>query len=155
MRPKISIWFSARSAVLLLPLWALCFLGCSSNGPAFHPVKGTVTFKDGTPIKYGQIVFYPDPSRGNSSREICQGTIREGEYVLRTGTREGVPPGAYRVGIEAAVGADEKNPYYRKLATHERYINPDRSALTAEVIDRPEQGRYNFQLDPNPKLPRR
>ena len=52
--------------------------------------------------------------------------------------------------IEAADEVDENNPYFTKWFADEKYVNPDTSGLTMEVIDNPEPGRYDFKLDPHP-----
>ncbi|HJZ53656.1 MAG TPA: carboxypeptidase-like regulatory domain-containing protein [Gemmataceae bacterium] len=124
--------------------------GCGSGGPKLHPVHGKVTLTDGAPVKYGHIILHADASKGNTTKEVPQGTIRNGDYTIMTGAREGAPPGAYRVSIEAADEVDEKNPYFTKWFAHEKYVNPDTSKLTMEVVESPEPGRYDFKLDPHP-----
>ena len=124
--------------------------GCGQSGPKLYPVKGRVTLTDGSPVKYGQIILHADASKGNTTKEVSQGTIRNGEYTIMTGAREGAPPGAYRVSIEAADEVDEKNPYFTRWFAHEKYVNPDTSKLTMEVVESPEPGRYDFKLDPHP-----
>jgi hypothetical protein len=125
--------------------------GCDPGGPKLYPVRGKVTLKDGSPIKFGHVILHADASKGNTSQEISQGTIRNGEYTIMTGAREGAPLGAYRVSIEAADEVDEANPYFTKWFAHEKYVNPDKSGLTMEVVESPEDGRYDFKLDPHPK----
>jgi hypothetical protein len=124
--------------------------GCGPGGPKLHPVRGRVTLKDGTPVKYGHIILHADVSKGNTTKEVSQGTIRDGEYAIMTGAREGAPPGAYRVSIEAADEVDENNPYFTRWFADEKYVNPDTSRLTMEVVETPEPGRYDFKLDPHP-----
>jgi hypothetical protein len=138
----------AFAAVLLGLLAALG--GCGPSGPKLYPVRGKVTLKDGTPVKYGHIILHADARKGNATQEVSQGTIRDGEYTVMTGTREGAPPGAYRVSIEAADEVDENNPYFTKWFADEKYVSPDTSKLTMEVVENPGAGRYDFQLDPHP-----
>lgn len=85
--------FRTILACLALPL----FVGCG-NGLA--TVEGTVTL-DGQPIAggpgmYGTVSFYPE----NGSGVPAVGIIDEaGRYELKSGSRDGVEPGAYLVGI--------------------------------------------------------
>ena len=92
--------------------------------------------------------------------EVSQGTIRNGEYTVQTGARDGAPAGAYKVSIEAADEVDEKNPYFTKWFADEKYCSPDTSGLTMDVTESPAAGQYDFtklephapQVDPfNPK----
>jgi len=125
-------------------------LGCGEDGPKLVPVEGKVTLKDGTPIAYGHVILHPDTAKGNTSKEMCQGTIQSGVYTIHTGARAGAPVGAYLVSIEAAKDVDPNNPYFTEWLADEKYINPNTSKLTLDVVERPEPGRYNFQLDPHP-----
>lgn len=134
---------------------ALAAAGCGENGPVYYEVSGKVTLKDGTPIKSGFVIFYPDGRKGNKSRESSTGSIKDGTYVLKSGMHDGCPPGTYRVSVEAAMEVDEKNPYATKWLAHEKYVHPDKSQLTAVVVETPEAGRYDFKLDPHPKAKRR
>jgi hypothetical protein len=124
--------------------------GCGPSGPKLHPVSGKVTLKDGTPVKFGHIILHADASQGNTTPEVAQGTIRNGEYTLNTGTRAGAVAGAYKVSIEAADEVDEKNPYFTRWFAHEKYVNPETSGLKMVVVEAAEPGRYDFQLDPHP-----
>jgi hypothetical protein len=137
-------WLSAAFLALVVAT-----SGCG-GGPKLYPVKGRVTLKDGTPVKYGHVILHADTSKGNATKEVSQGTIRDGDYTIMTGAREGAPPGAYRVSIEAAAEVDDNNPYFTKWFADEKYANPDKSKLTMEVAENPEPGRYDFKLDPHP-----
>jgi len=125
-------------------------VGCGESGPKLAPVQGTVTLTDGTPVEYGHVILHPDVSRGNSSLEMSQGTIRDGTYTIMTGAREGAPPGAYKVSIEAAKEVDPNNPYFTEWLADEKYVNPDRSGLKLDVVEDAEPGRYDFKLNPHP-----
>jgi hypothetical protein len=140
----------SRAVAAGLLIWTAA--GCGGpSGPTLYPVTGRVTLTDGSPIKYGHVILHPDAAKGNTSKEVCQGTIRDGTYVVMTGARKGAPLGAYRVTIEAAAEVDEANPYFTEWYADEKYASLNTSKLTAEVVEGPESGRYDFQLDPNPK----
>jgi hypothetical protein len=135
------------AAVLLAA--ALAAGGCGPDGPKLYPVEGKVTLKDGTPVKAGHVILHPDAGNGNKSREVCQGTIQDGAYSIRTGARDGAPPGKYKVIIEAVAGVDASS-YITEWLADEKYLNSDTSQLTLEVVEKPEGGRYDFKLDPHP-----
>jgi len=123
--------------------------GCGPTGPKLVPVSGKVTSTDGTPIAYGHVILHPDVSKGNNSKEVCQGTIRDGNYSIMTGPRNGAPPGMYRVSIEAAKEVNPNNPYFTEWLADEKYIDPNRSNLTMEVGDKPQPHSYDFKLNPH------
>ena len=134
------------AAALLLPL-----AGCA-RGPTLLSVRGKVTLPGGKPVHNGTVTFYPDVTKGNSSKELPIGQIDEqGNFTVMTGAREGAPPGWYKVAISAAEKTDPNNLYITDWLIHEKYNNPEMSKLTAEVVAKPELGRYDFQVDPHPK----
>jgi hypothetical protein len=139
-------------AVLVRVVLCLNVLGmssCGPSGPKLVPVQGKVTLIDGTPITYGHVVLHPDASKGNSSKNISQGTIQNGSYTIMTGAKQGAPLGAYKVGIEAAKEVDPNNPYFTEWLADEKYVDPNRSGLTMEVEENPEPNRYDFKLNPH------
>lgn len=135
---------------LLVCLAAIGGSGCAESGPKLFPVQGKVTLNNGTPVAFGHVILHPDVDRGNTSKEVCQGTIQDGRYTISTGARQGAPIGAYKVSIEAAKETSLNNPYFTEWLADEKYVDPTRSNLTMEVIANPESGRYDFKLDPHP-----
>ncbi len=133
----------------VLGLAALGMSSCGPSGPKLVPVQGKVNLTDGTLITYGHVVLYPDTSKGNNSKDISQGTIRDGSYSIQTGAKQGAPLGAYKVGIEAAKEVDPNNPYFTEWLADEKYVDPNRSGLTMEVVENPEPNRYDFKLTPH------
>jgi predicted small lipoprotein YifL len=142
--------FFPRPAAAGLALALALAAGCGDKGPKLYPVRGKVALKDGTAIKYGHVIFHPDASKGNTSKEVCQGTITDGEYVIKTGAKDGAPAGAYKVSIEAANIRDPANPYFTEWLADEKYVNLDTSGLKAEVTENADAGKYDFVLDPHP-----
>ena len=140
----------ARFVVLFAA--ALASAGCGPGLPVLVPVRGKVTLPSGTPVHNGSVTLHPDVTKGNKSKELPIGAIDEqGNFIVRTGAREGAPAGWYKVAIAAAEQIDPKNPYFTDWLIHEKYINPETSKLTAEVVENPAPGRYDFQVEPHPK----
>ncbi len=133
---------------------AVGLCGCDPSGPKLMPVTGKVTLKNGSPVAYGHVILHADVSKGNQTKEVSQGTITDGVYVIKTGARDGAPPGAYRVTIEAAAEVDPKNPYITKWYADMKYTQLETSALALDVISAPEPARYDFKLDPAPPEPK-
>jgi len=118
-------------ALVLVTAALLSGAGC---GKSVYPVRGTVRFKDGTPLKVGRVIADSgDPQVGS------WGYIREdGTFELGTFSHnDGVPPGTYRVWIENAVtspppGGDPTTFVSRPLI-HSRFTDKESSGLTFEV----------------------
>src|SRR5262245_29086674 len=134
---------------LALSLAAAGLGGCGRSGPKLVPVEGKVTLADGTPGAHGHVGVHPDAGRGNTSKEVPQGTIRDGSYAVITGARRGAPVGAYKVSVEAAKEVDPNNPYFTEWLADEKYVDPGRSGLAVEVVENPGPGRYDFRLTPH------
>jgi hypothetical protein len=74
---------------------ALLLLTAAGCGPRLYPVRGKVTYPDGTPVTEGTVVF---ESQGGEKPRTSRGTIRaDGGYELATHKPgDGVPAGKYR-----------------------------------------------------------
>lgn len=121
------------AAVLLLA-------GCGSR---LAPVHGKVTYQ-GRPVTVGNVLFVPD-----AGGPTADGTIQQdGRYSLATDGRTGAAPGRYKVMIismEDTAGRlpEERNPL-PGLLLPEKYADQQRSGLTADVKDGPNE--INFPL---------
>ncbi len=125
--------------------------GCGQDGPTLYPVSGSLALTTGKPVPHGYLNFHPDAAKGNASRQVGVGYIKDGRYTLKTGDKDGVTAGWYRVTVEAANETDPNNPYVSEWFADEKYTQQDRSGLAVEVVEKAEPGRYDFKLDPHPK----
>jgi hypothetical protein len=120
-------------------------LGCGdSNGVGkLVPVVGKVMV-DGKLLKNGSVSFRPDKAKGNNTVHEPAGDIDEqGTYKLYTATKEGAPPGWYKVLVSAAeVGVYPPTRFY----VDAKYGDIDKSDLKIEVVERPAEGAYDLQL---------
>jgi hypothetical protein len=96
------------------------------------------------PLQGGTIVFIPDEERGTTGSLIHADIQPNGTYSLRTGTQEGVAPGAYRVTVRPA------SPLPGRARTDwpqppERYCDPRTSGLSCKVQN-VEAHTINFHL---------
>jgi len=89
---------AARAGVLLLPLSLVC--GCGSDGPERYEVSGKVIY-DGKPIPAGEVVFEPDPKRGNTGPQ-SRAPIEDGRYCTLPG--QGSVPGPVIVEVRGYDG---------------------------------------------------
>lgn len=111
------------------------------------PVTGKVTFADGKPLPRGTVIFSPD--KGNLSQHEPRGAIgADGTYKVDT-TPElaGVMPGWYTVTIISQEPYDEsKSSWDPPWLINRKYGNRNTSGLAAEVVEKPEPGRYDFKV---------
>lgn len=112
--------------------------GCGKNAP----LKGKVTYEDGTPIKVGMVNF-------TTETHLSRGKIQsDGTYVVGTiKDKDGLPPGKYKVYITGAEESVESKQAqrldsmgqpvqgmaaYRQLVGKE-YMSADKTPLECEV----------------------
>jgi hypothetical protein len=111
-----------------VPLLLAVLAGCS-NGK--HPVRGTVTLDDGTPLTKGLVVF----ERIDGGPAItARGQVGpDGRYELSTDKPDdGVPPGRYKVLINAMDLSDVPDEK-KHLPFDVRYTKFETSGLECEV----------------------
>jgi hypothetical protein len=136
-----------------------CFLACavlgcgSGSSVTLYPVSGEVKL-DGKPLQVGGVTFYPDTSKGNQSKEIPAGEIKEGRYEIFTGKRRGAPPGVYKVAVVSSnfSGGNVPPPptggtfELPKSFIHSKYGDPRRTPLVVEVVAKPPEGAYDLKV---------
>lgn len=129
----------------------LVLAGCRKAGDEGNrvPVVGKVTFTDGKPLPRGTVIFAPDGAKGNESLHEPRGQIEaDGIYKLSTTPqREGARPGWYIVTIISQEPYDaSKSSWDPPWLINRKYGNRQTSGLAVEVIEKPEPGRYDFQV---------
>jgi hypothetical protein len=95
--PEIFLHSPLSEMMGLLPrTWLLLLLGAVGCGGGLYPVRGKVTYKDGTPLTKGLVVF---ESSTRTPPITARGDIRaDGSYELSTfKPADGAPAGKYRV----------------------------------------------------------
>jgi hypothetical protein len=144
---------SRRHALLLLGFGLAWAAGCSNDEQErLYPVSGKVVF-DGQPLTIGAVSFRPDSSRGNTSQHVPTGHIdAEGNYKLTTTNRAGAPAGWYKVMVIAQnLGEDGGStksgaPAGPRSLVPERYLDPQQTPLSVEVVQKPGAGAYDLNL---------
>jgi hypothetical protein len=132
----------------LFGVFGATLAGCGKGaGEGLVPVAGKVTV-DGKPLGTGAVTFHPDAAKGNTTPHVPVGMLDDqGNYKLMSGSREGAPPGWYKVTVTAQEPPDEKNPY----APPKSLINPkfgdvQTSGLAVQVVENPAPGVYDFKV---------
>jgi len=131
MRRGCSVRHAMPRSLWIFPpaLLAVFLAGCGSD---MASVSGTVTY-DGKPLDTGTVGFFPvGPGPAG------YGSIQpDGSFRIRTGQQAGLPPGEYRITVQATGPIPEPTPENLEPVPEsiipERYGNPDQSGLTFTV----------------------
>jgi hypothetical protein len=134
----------------LLGVLGITFAGCgkgAEDGEKLTTVLGKVTVS-GKPLGTGAVTFHPDTAKGNNTPHIPTGPLdAQGNYKLMSATREGAPPGWYKVTVSAQEPVNEKNPYaLPKHLINPRFANVQTSGLAVQVVENPAPGAYDFKV---------
>jgi hypothetical protein len=125
--------------LLILGLGCLCTAGC---GERITEVTGKATV-DGKPLnsKACTIMFAPD--RDNKIQRIPSAPLDDnGVFRVQTGADNGVPLGWYKVYVSFdARAAGGKPPPF-----HARFLKPETSPFSIEVVEKPAPGAYDLPL---------
>jgi len=125
----------------LLPLTVvvLTLAGCGGD---MASVTGTVTY-DGDPLSTGTVTFHP-VGEGPTGYGSIQS---DGSFRIQTGQQAGLPPGEYRVTVQATGPVPEPTPENLEPVPEsiipQRYANPDQSGLKFTV----EPGGNQFPIE--------
>ncbi|MDR1958735.1 MAG: carboxypeptidase-like regulatory domain-containing protein [Planctomycetaceae bacterium] len=129
--------------LLLLLLSGILFgTGCGNGN---IPLGGTVTYEDGTPLPYGNVIFATDTFQASGNIDST------GKYTMGSVTvNDGLPEGTYKVYI---TGASEeisgKNGSGTRSLIDPKYDNYSSTPLTCEV---PVPGKtFDITVPKNPK----
>ena len=120
-------------------------IACGGAGSVkLVPASGTVTLS-GQPVAEGTIRFDPDVAKGNTAPLPGIGDIVDGKYTLKTGGKDGVPVGDYKVAVIVNAPNKSKDEYAvpRSLIAP-KFALSNESHLTATVKD--GGGPYDFTV---------
>jgi hypothetical protein len=121
----------------LLVVTALLLVGSAGCGTKYYPVRGKVTYADGTPVTEGLVVF---ESKDSEMPITARGEIQaDGSYQLGTSQPgNGAPAGTYRVLV---VPKTDPNTVDKKPQPSppfdKRFMEFSTSGLVCEVKDGP------------------
>jgi hypothetical protein len=105
--------------------------GCSTG---LNPVKGKVTYQDGSPVTAGSVVV-ETVDTGNEQRSSANGNILpDGTFQLTSlNPGDGVPEGRYRVAVLSPPLSDDQVGRGEKPLVDIKYSQLDTSGLEIEV----------------------
>jgi hypothetical protein len=142
-----SIFPTAPSRVRILLAAAVALTACGCGGGNV-PVKGKATADD-KPLPAGSVLFYPDKEKGNTATGEPQGIITEGNYEMTTNGKPGVPPGWYKVVVNAAESntpSSSATPPTGKPLIASKYNKLETTDLRIEVKAGAADGAYDLKL---------
>ena len=115
---------------------------------ALVPVEGKVIF-DGSPLPKGSIRFQPDKEKGNTFGSEPIGEIgADGSYKLSTNGKPGAPIGWYKISVNGAGSEipDSGKPFANKSPLAAKFIDPQKSGLSVEVVAAAPAGAYDLKV---------
>jgi hypothetical protein len=119
-------WF-----VVGISLGLIAVAGCGRSG--LHPVRGRVSFSDGSPLPTGRVVVSYDDGKASWGSINPDGTFRVGTLKQSDGMR----PGTYRVAVKDAYVEVQKNgETVSEPLVHKRFADPATSGLEFTVPDK-------------------
>ena len=108
-----------RGYVFGLFLVALPLAGCSKERP-YGVVEGVVTL-DGKPLTNVEVVFMPDPEKGNGGRRSTAVPDKDGHFRIASDMgQEGAPVGFHRVVVNDLLKPKKGNMPAVKVADDEK-----------------------------------
>ncbi len=123
--------------------------GCNSNSIPTYPVSGSVTFKDGSPVTHGRVLFRPVDNPLNLT---ATGTIEEdGSFELTTTDEaEGSVAGDHEVMLVVVSDVDRDDPRYRRGAPRviaKKYDDYTSSELRFTVTEQASKNHFNISVE--------
>jgi len=124
------------------PLFFIIFFIVGCGQP---PLKGNVTFEDGSPLTSGMVVF---DNGASMSRAPIQS---DGTFIVGTNKeKDGISPGTYRVYITGAIemldNPSGRFPAPSRPLIHSKYSSADTSGLSV-TIDK-SMSEWNITVEP-------
>jgi hypothetical protein len=122
-------------------VWAALGAGCKPS-VTLAPVSGKVTM-DGQPVTAGQVSLIPMDDK--TLKDLCTGSIENGEYKIFTGGSEGAPLGKYKVTVTPSMvpTGGAKSP---SMPFNRKFSEANSTPLTIEVVSSPAAGAYDLKL---------
>jgi hypothetical protein len=132
------LWITGAALILM------AVAGCGGGGT--YPVQGKVTYKDGTPVTAGTVVF--EPASGDL-KASARGDIKpDGTFRLGTySDSDGAPDGHYHVLVVPPAPPEENERRPQRPPIHRKYLSPDTSPLKATVTRERAKNDFRFELD--------
>jgi hypothetical protein len=119
-------WFLVGISVAVVAV-----AGCGRSG--LHPVRGRVSFADGSPLLTGRVVVSYGDGTASSGSINPDGTFRVGTLKQSDGMR----PGTYRVAVKDAYVEVQKNgETVSEPLIHKRFADPATSGLEFTVPEK-------------------
>jgi hypothetical protein len=127
-------------SLFVVGILSLTFSGCGGVG-TLYPVSGKVTV-DEKPLPDGQLTFVADTEKGNATKVVPFGKIKDGSYSITTKGRTGAPAGWYKVAVMTQYPGSPS----QAVEIPRRYTDAGKSRLSVEVVANPQPGVYDLKL---------
>ena len=134
---------------IILVCGSLCLPACNTDSIGkTYPVKGKV-YLDGVLLKTGWVGFFPDDSEGAPAFEAAGKIKQDGTYELSTRGKPGALLGRYKVTVILQSRVEPNRAGDVMSLVPRAYTNKETTPLKVEVIENPEDGKYDLQMSSN------
>src|SRR5262245_27281006 len=122
--------------------WLVAFAVGGCGNQTYFPVSGTVSYKDGTPVTAGLVIFEPANQKISARGEIKP----DGSFQLGThGDNDGAMEGEYKVLVAPPPLPEEGKR--RRPTVHPKYQNLDATPLKFTVTRDREKNKLKIQVE--------
>jgi hypothetical protein len=141
-----------RKIQIILVCGLLCLPACSSDSiGTTYPVKGKV-YLDGGLLKEGSVGFFPaDQSEGAPALEAAGKIKEDGTYELSTRGKPGALLGSYKVTVILQTKVEPNRAGEVVSLVPKKYTNKATTPLKVEVVEKPDDGKYDLQMNSHGK----
>jgi hypothetical protein len=134
---------------IILICGLLCLPACSTDPIGkTYPVKGKV-YLDGVLLQAGSVGFFPANYEGAPAFEAAGKIKQDGTYELSTRGKPGALLGRYKVTVVLQSKVEPNRAGEVVSLVPKEFTNKETTPLKMEVIEKPEDGKYDLQMTSN------
>jgi hypothetical protein len=135
---------------IILVCGSLCLPACNPDPIGkTYPVKGKV-YLGGVLLKAGSVAFFPaDQAEGAPAFEAGSRIKQDGTYELSTRGKPGALRGSYKVTVVLQTKVEPNRAGDAVSLVPKEYTNKETTPLRVEVIEKPQDGKYDLQMSSN------
>jgi hypothetical protein len=138
-----------RNFRIILVCGSLCLPACNANPIGkTYPVKGKVSL-DGVMLKAGSVGFFPVDPEGAPAVEASGKIKEDGTYELSSRGKPGALLGRYKVTIVLQTKVEPNRAGDVRSLVPKKYTNKETTPLKMDVIEEPEDGKYDLKMTSN------
>jgi hypothetical protein len=146
---EVGTQIMVRELRIILVCGSLCLPACNTDPIGkTYAVKGKV-YLDGALLKAGSVGFFPVDREGAPAFEASGKIKEDGTYELSSRGQTGALLGRYKVTVVLQTKVEPNRAGDVKSLVPKKYTNKETTPLKMDVIEEPEDGRYDLKMTSN------